>query len=899
MRNKIKGEEKYMKFSRSKTTTTAIALILMFAMAVSLFALPTANAQIPEGMYWDLPQTPSSTRLLLWERYKDKIPTWTFSVITPNPVGVGQRISIVMFNPQQPWAASAINDIRYSYSVTIVRPDGTTETLPPSGTFTSDATGTSFTHYTPDQVGNYTITVKFHELFYRWHGSSSERDYYGVTYLESSYTKTVVVQEEEVLPTGWNTVPLPTEYWTRPIEGENTQWYQVASNWLASEKDKNNMGSENRYQQDGIAPNSAHILWTKPVEDGGLVGGGNFSVPGEVFNAGHQYQTRFTNPIIMWGRLYYEVPITWSGGGGGWMCVDLRTGEDLWGGPKDFGSTEFCYPGWGCFRVSVSPSFGYYYDLDTMNDHGVVTPGWMFTNNFAQSIHPRYGILGQLNLTDVPSGFEVVGPKGEHLRYVLNNAGNMSHPNYRLVQWNSSNVFTSQTGERNASIVRDQNLDWNVSAPWRNGMTGGDRDIVVRAVQYGDVLIGSNGSHPTGTSSTSFHYPTPVTFWAISLKPESRGSLLWMKNIDTVKTEGGVRTLLFERAGEGVLVFVWAQHREWVGYSMYTGEKLWETGPESDFNPFGYYSFPSLIHVASTSIAYGKLFTAGYTGAVHCYDLNNGTLLWRYEAPTNMEIFKYYTLMLGAVADGKIYVGTHEHSADTPLFKGNRIRCLNVTTGEEIWTMSGWAHPYTFAVADGILIYWNNYDHQVYAVGKGPSATTVTASPKISVHGSNVLVEGTVMDISAGTKQNEQAARFPIGVPAVSEESMSDWMEYVYIQKPRPSNVTGVEVVLTVLDPNTNYYEVGRTTSDANGFFSCVFTPEVPGKYTIIATFEGSEGYWSSHAETAVFVEETPAATPAPTPTPAPMTDTYILGSTIGIIIAVIIGFALLLLRKR
>ena len=67
----------------------------------------------------------------------------------------------------------------------------------------------------------------------------------------------------------------------------------------------------------------------------------------------------------------------------------------------------------------------------------------------------------------------------------------------------------------------------------------------------------------------------------------------------------------------------------------------------------------------------------------------------------------------------------------------------------------------------------------------------------------------------AGTKQKEQAARFPNGVPAVSDASMSDWMEYVYMQKPKPTNTTGVEVVFETQDPNGNNYEIGRTTSDA------------------------------------------------------------------------------------
>jgi len=49
-----------------------------------------------------------------------------------------------------------------------------------------------------------------------------------------------------------------------------------------------------------------------------------------------------------------------------------------------------------------------------------------------------------------------------------------------------------------------------------------------------------------------------------------------------------------------------------------------------------------------------------------------------------------------------------------------------------------------------------------------------------------------------------------------------------------------------VLDPNNNFYQVGTATSDATGFFSLDFTPEVPGKYTIIASFAGSKAYYGS-----------------------------------------------------
>jgi hypothetical protein len=158
-----------------------------------------------------------------------------------------------------------------------------------------------------------------------------------------------------------------------------------------------------------------------------------------------------------------------------------------------------------------------------------------------------------------------------------------------------------------------------------------------------------------------------------------------------------------------------------------------------------------------------------------------------------------------------------------------------------------------------------------------------------------------VIDIAAGTKQHEQAMRFPNGVPAVSDESMQAWMEYVYMQQPKPADATGVEVVLSVLDPNGNYYDVGRTTSDVTGTFGCAFEPEVPGTYQIIATFAGSKSYYGSVATTYIDVSEAPAATPEPTPTPAPMTDTYVLGIGAGAIIAiVVIGLVIILmLRKR
>jgi outer membrane protein assembly factor BamB len=903
-----------MKSLKTRAMTISVSLFLMFAMAFSL-ALPPVSAgfnnetqaAIDAGMTWPPPgaqyadANASSSRLLMWERYGDQVPTWTYGVLSPNPVGAGQEMTIVMFNPQVPHASADANDIRYEYSVEITKPDDSTVRLPASGTITSDSTGTAYTVFTPEETGNYSVTIIFHELFYRWYDSSAMREFYGVTLQESSHTYTLVVQDEPVEPVAVTSYPLPTEFWLRPIEGQNNAWGQVSSYWLNNAHDRDLGSSQNRIQPEGSAPESGHILWTKVTEDGGVVGGDQyFSDPGEVFNAGHQYQTRFTNQIIMMGRLYYEVPNGFSGGGGGWMCVDLKTGEDLWDGPRDFGTAlQTISFGSMTFTIEspISPSFGYYYDWDNMNQHGIVNPSWMFTSNFGMSIQPRYGTVGALNLTNVPSGTEVIGPQGEVIRYCIQNAGNNSNPSYRLLQWNSSRVFTSDTGEINAG--NPSAYDWNVSLPIANTLEG---SISIRGAIIDDVLLCSNGTFPTaGTGSLDYDNPEEGTMWAVSLQPGHQGATLFgPKNYQMTFDDGSQN--IFIRAGDGVWIMQHMPDLVFTGYSMYTGEKLWETESQADLTvPFGYFTWVSLMNVFGHAIYDGRFYTAGYTGHVFCYNVTTGDLLWLYEAPTHARIFEYYTLFLGTIADGKVYVGTHEHSADTPLYKGNRVRCLNATTGDEIWTMLGWAHPQTMAIADGVLVYWNNYDHQVYAVGKGPSSTTVTAGPKTSVFGSRVVVEGNVMDVSAGTLQAEQAARFPNGVPAVSDASQSEWMEYVYMQKPRPTNATGVDVIISVVDPNGNCYEVGTATSDASGMFTLSFVPEVPGDYTVFATFDGSNSYYGSFAETSLTVEDAPASTPESTPMPESAADLYFLPVSIGMIVAIVIVLVLLVLlyRKR
>jgi hypothetical protein len=112
-------------------------------------------------------------------------------------------------------------------------------------------------------------------------------------------------------------------------------------------------------------------------------------------------------------------------------------------------------------------------------------------------------------------------------------------------------------------------------------------------------------------------------------------------------------------------------------------------------------------------------------------------------------------------------------------------------------------------------------------------------------------------------------------------------------------STVGVPVIISVVDANGNYRDIGTTSSDADGFFSFDWMPDIEGKYTVYASFGGSESYWPSHAISA-FAVTPAAATPAPTTAPdQSMAETYIIGFGTAIIIAILVIGALILLTLR
>ena len=919
-----------MQLFKNKYVAIAIALFLTLSMVASVALLPSASAHTPP---WNLP-------------------TYAYISAAPSPTGVNQRVLIIMWltNEFSPDSTLA-NDYRFhNYELTITAPNGTKY----STTFSTvtDPTSDQDYYFTPTSVGTWILNFTFpgqpfneypHDVTYinPLFLIPEAEPFVNDTYLPSSAQTDLTVQSAAV--PAYPTTPLPTAYWTRPIYGINSNWYTVSSNWLGSgapvescvgSGDIASYGSNglftgaslNRNPGDAVGSLTSHIMWTKPLDQGGIVGGDNFDIAGDSYFEGSAYVQRYTNPIIMDGILYYQAPLgydypaglgTSGGSGGGTYAVNLQTGQQIWYNPN--------IPAGGL-------SFGYIYDAQNPNQKGVEQP-LLFTSGFAQAYDAWTGRY-LFNVTNLPSGVvspQTMGPNGETLEYVFSNGYLTEWNSSDLWNWNiivgggspypattnfavtSINLFTGlpvtahYTDTVNGGAP--QMYDWNVSLP-----TGLPSSFTPIAAMYGNMILCESGAlpniEPTVINPTISQ--APYTYFGINLNSSrgTVGSLMWSKTLDP--PAGNLTVLLGPVDPEtGVFTEGYEQTMQWVGYSLNTGAHIW--GPTASQAPLDYYGNP-ITPLIVGQCAYGNLYSMGYAGIMYCYNDLTGVLRWTYgnggagnstRAGPNTP-FGDYPTFINAVGNGVIYVIASEHTVNTPIYKGALARAINATNGQEIWTLSDYTGEFaamSYAMADGYNTWFNGYDSQIYVVGRGPSQTTVTA-PEVGVTTATpITIQGTVMDISAGTQQTQQAADFPNGVPCASDSIMGAWMSYVYQQQPEPTNFAGVQVTLSVTDSNHNHYVIGTATTDDSGTYSLTWTPPITGNFTVYANFAGTNSYYSSSAETHVN-----AGSPAPTASPYPSpvtgiasTGTVELGvaAVIIVIVTCVAVLAVLVLRKR
>ncbi len=865
------------------TKNKIVAIAVIIAMAIALFPFNAVTGQVSRQ-------------------------TYAYIGATPNPVGVGQETLLHIGIMQQ------LSSTRQSWTgltVEVTDPNGDTDTL---GPYTTDSTGGTGDIFVPSIEGEYIFKTIFPEQDCEV-GKVAVGSQVGDTMLasESDELTLVVTSEQQAIYPGH---PLPTEYWTRPIDSQLREWYPIAGSQLEAGAYGGGILTGN-----DDAPETAHILWKHQMEDGGL-SGGDLGAAGAY--TGDAYEGKFSGSLVIQGILIYQKFDTIGGSNvPNWLvAVDMHTGEKLW--EKElhaYGNSS---------EARVYPTFAQNFYWDSFNAHGVHSylvctagGGGFFAPppaewHFFDPLTARYLFTWE----NVPSGTRLRGPHGEIIIYQVNTyAGTVR-------MWNSSAVIDAYwTG---FGTLTPDSPSWGSWRPQGNIVdctgttvsTGGaptfatplglngyqweatiDGSVSGSIVDYklNDRCVGYNWTYTAGSMFGGYYGITAITVWGISLEPGNAGDVLFQKTTNTPSSWADDVSIAQQACSiENGLMTFWAKElTHHIGFSTETGNLIW--GPTESQN---YLDF--LGH--RTCIGFGRYFSLGMSGILHCYNATTGDLLWTYIAddPYNQVLWSnQWHIRPLMVVDGKIYCGTTEHSPVDPLTRGAPFVCVDIETGEEVFRADGLFRQTDWGgravMGDSIIATMDTYDLQVYGIGKGPSATTVEAPDDAQPSETTVLVKGMVTDISPATEEYALTARFPNGVPAVCDDNMSDWMLYVHKQFARPTDVIGVDVTISVFDPNGNYYDVGTATSDASGFYHTVFTPLVPGEYTVIASFAGTEAYYGSSAETAIYVEEAPEPTAAPTPTPAPMTDSYVLGIGGAAIAAiVIIGLILILmLRKR
>ena len=164
-----------MEFCKNKKISIAIVILLTVSMAASMMLVPTTSAHDPA---WD-------------------ITTNAYIAANPNPIGVGQSSLIYLWLNRVYDGAAIGNENRFhNYKLTITAPDGTVTTQ----TFDTieDTTSNQGYRFTPDQVGTYNLTFNFPGQNINDYTHNANSQYVNDTYLPSSATTILVVQEEAI-----------------------------------------------------------------------------------------------------------------------------------------------------------------------------------------------------------------------------------------------------------------------------------------------------------------------------------------------------------------------------------------------------------------------------------------------------------------------------------------------------------------------------------------------------------------------------------------------------------------------------------------------------------------------------------------------------------------------------
>ncbi len=778
-------------------------------------------------------------------------PTKGYVSVAPTLVGVNQEATVTLWVFPIPitYAQQPVYQGYSGVTVSFTRPDGSVDSFKPvdgTGQFApgqTESLGFLYFYYAPNMVGNWSVSFSMPEQNVT---DSSGTVIYAAC---ESMTGYFTVQTDPVdagLINGypWSQLPNDNTYWSYPINSNNREWYTISGDWLINgvARFTNIFGTtSNSWQPYGSGPNTGHIVWKDQIGTGGLVGGDY----GSISYATVVYQ----GAIFTSGRAYFNVPSNAVGLGSTinkFKCIDLVTGEEL------FVASGQINCGWHTPGNALSQNF---------NNNSVVlgssygsTPQTYLVGAASDKWNLYDSATGTLmrTITDVAAS-----------AYILVDGTNFAYG----ITSDRTNLF----GWDMAKVV---NNNWTTGITWKSPILQQLPGPGILGISSDASTIVINGMSVGGNQYFGYSTKDGASRWNLTLSYNS----------------GGAFSLFGEKADYFIVVDpVEAVLR---CYSKLSGTLIW-TSPSFSDSPWA-----SEVAIYNSETNDDKnLYMMFPDGIIRALSLDTGKLVWESTPFASTEyinnVVPYYIGI--AMQGGNIYAyaGYSTGYQLNPIPRHAMLVCVNATTGDTTYTLNGGLDP--VSAANGYVIAWGQYDGYVYCVGKGKTATTVTAPTTVIPFGKEVLIQGFVKAMSPANPDT----------PAVSDEDMSEWMDYLHMQNAtllnNPPKPKGVDVALSVLDSNGNLREIGTTTSDHEGFYSFTWIPDIEGRYTIYASFAGTESYWPSSAVTG-FAVESVESTPTPTQNPqTSMVDQYFVPAVAGIAVLIVACFAitLLLLRKR
>ncbi len=876
-----------MRLTRKVATATLVIFFLFMSLNIAMESpIKPTEAQLAA-------QQPVSGPIPAGITVARQSETRAFLSAKPVIVGIGQELLVNFWiNPALP---SNNILIPKGYVITITKPDGTTDVRTVSS---EPATAANWFTYVPDQLGTYKIKFDFIGTYFpagRYYNgaivtntSGANLEYSGSNVYNECYYKPSSAPEQnftvqQAMVWSWP-LALPNDLWTRPASMNNRGWWPILGNWPGTgyvgfdyaNWDTLYPGTTKQEQPTADftpwvqAPNTAHVLWKRLDAIAGLIGGpaGQYGI-----SAGGGFGGGVSTPSVIYaGRCYQTMTIPVNGIPTSCaVCYNLRTGEQYYAIPVSAGG--------------ITPSYMAYVNpvanTATIAGEEIASSTWSvellsISGSYLRKINPMTGALSS-NISISPmSGGVFHNQIGGYVLGIQDLGTAAGDQRYRLINWTTrgtSSNFTSRIVS-NTTYLRSSLPNFQ---DYSNDM-------------------GAVVTDTFGQSEPQYGQPFDKLRWIIVCQfyKLSTGALTY--NITTTAYPD-----ILYHSGPVIMdhgkVAACAQGGYFVIFDGFTGKWIRSESFDYPWSAAGFGAY-------AISSGYGMVFRYAYDG-VYAVNWTDGKIVWHYEAPAYANFESPYTDKNGTevysfngdgdIADGKLYVANTEHTPTYPLTRGWGFHCINITTGELVWKLN---NPLSFgAVADGYLVAGNSWDGYMYVIGKGKSATTVTAPDTAVPQGTGIMIKGTVIDMSPAQS----------GTPCVSKESMSLQMEYLHLSMPQGGlfnnqTITGVPVSLTAIGSDGTVIDLGKaTTNGYSGAFNFAWTPPKEGTYDIIASFSGDDSYSSSISTTAVSVGPAPEKITIPEqPVPVDYTMTIVgVGIAVIIVVVVAVAAAVMLLRKR